>query len=233
MLYTVFPATGGTGPSGTRVKLPNNLVAFIALLLHLQCVGYPSHWLAEFLQPVLDDNLVTDVKLFDGQWPIPLSDFYRRAPRRRVRLDVLRAEMETILAFVGYGGMSIFVQRPQDFAAMPEEIGIFEAKVSWLTNSMGVLQDPSPSGEENAVHLLLYRPTHGLSPETVVTNLYSILDRQDSPPAGSLFVLTALELLDFPETKVQWRMSRVRVEKMREQEWVLVVYRSDARVPGA
>ncbi|TFK37553.1 hypothetical protein BDQ12DRAFT_724006 [Crucibulum laeve] len=49
------------GKSDTRpklVKLPNNLVAFIGLLVELRNIGYPSHWLGGFLSNNLSDSII-------------------------------------------------------------------------------------------------------------------------------------------------------------------------------
>ncbi len=41
---------------------PHNLVAFFALLLHLHRVGFPGHWLSEFLARVLGGSMVSDIE---------------------------------------------------------------------------------------------------------------------------------------------------------------------------
>ncbi|KIM72449.1 hypothetical protein PILCRDRAFT_16127, partial [Piloderma croceum F 1598] len=112
-LCTVVPGSSGLG--AFRARLPNNLVAFVELLIHLQEVGFPSHWLSDFLQSILSDSLVTNIAPYHGKWPIPVSEITRRVRSRKVRLDPWRAELETILA-TAYEGIPFMVSLPSDFA---------------------------------------------------------------------------------------------------------------------
>ena len=43
----------------TLIYAPLNLTAFFRLLIHLQQVGYPSHWLSETLVQILEDQVIT------------------------------------------------------------------------------------------------------------------------------------------------------------------------------
>ena len=67
LLYTIVPGHGGL--KSVHVSLPNNLVAFIDLLVYLDGVGFPGHWLSDFIWSVLADNLVTDIAPYLGKWP--------------------------------------------------------------------------------------------------------------------------------------------------------------------
>ena len=93
LIYTVIPGHGGSS-RGFRVRLPNNLVAFFDLVIYLHGVGFPGHWLSEFLQSILNNNLITDVAPYVGRWPIPVSDMKRRVPRRKVNLEPWLVEID-------------------------------------------------------------------------------------------------------------------------------------------
>ena len=75
LLYTIVPGHGGL--KSVHVSLPNNLVAFINLLVYLHGGGFPGHWLSDFIWSVLADNLVTDIARCLGKWPIPVLDITR------------------------------------------------------------------------------------------------------------------------------------------------------------
>lgn len=66
----------------TYVRYPNSLAAFVELLVHLHAVGYPTHWLSDFVSIMLTDALTTDVALYQGKYPCPSSEMSRRVARR-------------------------------------------------------------------------------------------------------------------------------------------------------
>ncbi|KAJ7327536.1 hypothetical protein DFH08DRAFT_940827 [Mycena albidolilacea] len=196
LLYTCVPGTPGM--QVVRVRMPNNLVAFIRLLVHLHAVGYPAHWLAEFLQTVLSDTLVTDVVPYTGTFPIPLSDLGRSVPARRVRLDPWLAELENVLV----------AGKPKG----PE---------------MGPRFVTAPV-QDNVVDILLYKPSKTLTADALARLIPSILEgRTAEPPKGVLSLLSSQESVDLPMRKVIWRLSREKARQMRKEGWVMVVYRTD------
>ncbi|KAJ7498066.1 hypothetical protein B0H11DRAFT_1998531 [Mycena galericulata] len=224
LIYTILPSS--SGQNRFRARLPNNLVAFISLLMHLRGVGYPGHWLSEFLQTVLSGRLVTDIAPYTDKWPIPVSDVNRRVPARPVRLDPWIAELEAILA-TGLQGIPFHVPLPDDFAASHTEIGTFEATVEssspWMGFMMGTMVNPMPV-EDPVVCLLLYKPS-SLSADELLAKLPSILNGAQSPQRGALCILTSQEAVAVPI--IRWRLSKARVARMREEGWVMVAYRTD------
>lgn len=81
-----------------RVYYPNNLVAFVDLLIHLHGVGFPSHWLSGFFASIIANTLASDVSPYLGILPIPSSERGRRVAPRRVNLRPWHADLENILA---------------------------------------------------------------------------------------------------------------------------------------
>ncbi|KAJ6617025.1 hypothetical protein B0H10DRAFT_1914787 [Mycena sp. CBHHK59/15] len=227
LIYTVLPSSSGTG--SFRARLPNNLVAFVSLLIHLRGVGYPAHWLADFLQAVLSGTLVTDISPYTAKWPIPVSDTARRVPARQVRLDPWCAELESILA-VAYQGIPFSVSLPADYATQYADIAMFEATVEYASDFMGTLMgtmvNPIPV-EDPIVCLLFYKPG-SLSADEMVTALPKVLDGGRFPAPGTVCVLTAQEKVDVPI--IRWRLSKARVERMREKGWVMAAYRTDVQL---
>jgi hypothetical protein len=229
LLYTCVPGTPGM--QVVRVRMPNNLVAFIRLLVHLHAVGYPAHWLAEFLQTVLSDTLVTDVVPYTGTFPIPLSDLGRSVPARRVRLDPWLAELENVLV-AGKVGLPFAVALPAEFAANPGDIAVFEAHLQPKGPEMGPRFVTAPV-QDNVVDILLYKPSKTLTADALARLIPSILEgRTAEPPKGALSLLSSQESVDLPMRKVSWRLSREKARQMRKEGWVMVVYRTDNHEAG-
>ncbi|KAJ7609070.1 hypothetical protein FB45DRAFT_945295 [Roridomyces roridus] len=229
LLYTVLPSSAQQGPF--RVRLPNNLVAFVALLMHLSSIGYPGHWLGEFLQNVLEGRLTTDIAPYAAKFPIPVSDMTRRVARRVVRLDPWVVELETILA-TGLHGITFHVSLPRkDFEVLSHtDIAMFEATVDssdpWLAMSHMMGSNPQPV-EDPVVCLLFYKTSLKLSANGVIARLPDLVNggTRGQELCGSVFVLTALEAFDVPT--VRWRISKARAARMREEGWMMVAYRAD------
>ncbi|KAJ7483585.1 hypothetical protein FB451DRAFT_1028935 [Mycena latifolia] len=224
LLYTCVPGTPNM--SAPRVRMPNNLVAFVHLLVHLHEVGYPAHWLGEFLQSVLSDSLVTDVAPYLGTFPIPLSDLVRKVPSRRVRLDPWLAEFECILA-AAQAGIPFAVPLPADFATTHDKIGVYEAVVQVNALAMGSMFAPLPV-QEPVVGILLYKPSKAFTTDALVRLIPAILEgRAAEPRMGTVYILSSQEMVDIPGRRVSWRLSKDRVRTMRDEGWAMVVYRTD------
>ncbi|KAJ6461174.1 hypothetical protein C8R47DRAFT_116012 [Mycena vitilis] len=223
LLYTCVP--GSAGMQNARVRMPNNLVAFVRLLVHLHAVGYPAHWLSEFLQPVLADELVTEVAPYLGQFPIPLSDLGRSGARRRVRLDAWLPELEGILASAATG-LPFAVSVPKGWATTHGEITVFEAVVQPKAGGYGQIQF---AVQDPVVDILLYKPSKTLSVEALARSITGIMDsgKAAEPRRGSVVLLSSQEGVDVPGRKVSWRLSRARAKVMRDEGWAMVVYRTD------
>lgn len=229
LIYTIVPGTGDL-EDRSRVRLPNNLVAFMNLLIHLHAVGFPSHWLTDIVHCIISDNLVTDITPYLGKWPIPVSDSNKRVTRRKVRLDPWLAELETIVA-TGYKGIPFALSLPSKFVHSYTEIGIFEAKITAKIYGPG--STPGLPVYDPVVSLLLYKPNQRVSgPKAMVSLIPAIFEGRTTPPAGDLFIFTTLEYFDLPLGRVQWKISRNRIQKMKADGWYLVAYRSDTKEPS-
>ena len=116
-------------PGPNRIRLANNPVAFFLLLLYLHSIGYPSHWLSEFLQSVLWNNLTTEA-VRAKELPVPLSHATAVVSARKVDLAPWVPEFEMILASTRVG-LPFYVRLPPNFATTMEEIGTYEANYRW------------------------------------------------------------------------------------------------------
>jgi hypothetical protein len=226
LIYTVIPGHGGSSRE-FRVRLPNNLVAFIDLLIYLHGVGFPGHWLSEFLQSILNNNLITDITPYVGQWPIPVSDVNRRVLRRKVNLDPWLVEMESILAVV-HTGLPFVVPLPDYSDA---DITTFESAFSFGTFSRDT-RFHEVSMENECVSLLFYKESPIASPLDLVCMLPAHLNGQRRIPSGDVFILTSQEFIDVTGLSVRWKLSKKRFGTMqRDPGWKMVIFRTDIQEP--
>ncbi|EIW51999.1 uncharacterized protein TRAVEDRAFT_136302 [Trametes versicolor FP-101664 SS1] len=177
LFNTLIP--GRTCMPPQNVRLPNNLVAFFGLLMHLNRVGYPAHWLSDFLGRVL---------------------------------------------------IAITSALPAGFSCEPEDILVWEAKVTATLPFSTFMGYGSQSPYEPVTRLLFYKPSVDV-PGTLIGGMRRIFEGTASPPPGTFFVLTAQELVQY-DTRIRFRLSKRRVERMHVEKWSMVAYRQDTGQQG-
>lgn len=212
----------------TYVRYPNSLAAFVELLVHLHAVGYPTHWLSDFVSIMLTDTLTTDIALYQGKYPCSSSEMTRRVARRKVCLDPWLVDLENILA-TSYEAIPFPFAAP-GFATSSNEIGLYETTLDRLSLHPSTITGRRPP-DIAVVSLMFYKPG-SFSDEYLVTNLPQILEGKKLVVQGELFVLTCVERFSVWDRVVRWRMSKKRVRKMKMQKWVMVSYRFDANEIG-
>ncbi|KAK0437373.1 hypothetical protein EV421DRAFT_1828683 [Armillaria borealis] len=213
-LYTIRP--GYSLPTPYLVHYPNNLVVFVDLLLHLHRVGFPAHWLADFLGRVLSNDLVTDIAPYLGAFPIPLEERTRRVSMRRINLDPWCMELKTVLA-EGYEALPFPV-----LLSSPCDIGVFEVSVPTEVY-------PRPSNLD-VMALVFYNPKVSM----VEDLLSSIDDILEGTRVAPLHILAAALAIDLRRNGViKWRMSRESVRSMKREGWVFAVFSTDHYRPAA
>ncbi|KAI0719793.1 hypothetical protein C8T65DRAFT_736352 [Cerioporus squamosus] len=218
--FNIFlPARSKLPPS--KVHAPHNLVAFFGLLLYLHRVGYPSHWLSDFLSRVLSGSMLSDVAPYLGVYPIPSRSALDACNRTGSKpLSLPRTTRYPSPSPAHYLTTSVTVHNPSDIA-------IWEAHVRpaehYLTE---VMFDPAISPYDPRTHLLFFR-SDVIRARDLIGSLPHILEGKASPAPGSFFILTAQEHVQY-ETTVRFRLSRRRMEKMRKQQWSsMVAYQND------
>ncbi|KAI0366581.1 hypothetical protein BV20DRAFT_1124210 [Pilatotrama ljubarskyi] len=201
VLFNTF-ITGHSQLPPNNVRLPHNIVAFFGLLMHLHRVGFPAHWLSDFLARVLSGRMTSDIAPYHGEWPIPVQDLKRRVQPRTVRTDAWLVEFENMIATEYYAiPFAIATALPADFSRDPDDIQMYEAQLTaTLPFSMTwnvFLGYASPL--EPTSRLLFYRPS---------------------------MVIPSEELLQY-QSRVRFRVSRRRVQRMMAEKWCMLVYRND------
>ena len=229
-----------------RVRSPNNMVAFVNLLVYLCDLGFPAHWISDYVQNMLADKVVTRAIPARGL-PIPVSDVHssQQGVDRKLGLGPWIVELETVLASVRKG-LPFFVSlTTDDGIVVPselEDIGKFEAKVRSLKELRLMQHVFSPF--DPVANLLFWKPSpsSGRNEQALRKEGEKIIEQEvdgvlsgggqpSSKWRGSFFVLTAQESVD-QDKSVSWRMAKERVERMRKEGWVMMVVTSDFRVAG-
>ncbi|KAF9526017.1 hypothetical protein CPB83DRAFT_896481 [Crepidotus variabilis] len=225
-LWLIYPGKPKHRPF--LIMISFNLAAFTQLLVELNHIGYPSHWLADFLQSILHDTLQTNHTIYTGELPRPVSDLNKITRLHQVRLDPWQAELETILASTRHA-LPFALLLPEQFASTPQDIGLFKAEPNpnmVFSNSSGLAQsDP-------VVYLLFYKSGADFNGEGIDDflgkTLPTLLDgNAKKPEPGSIHIITSVGSVDLKIPEVRWRMSKARVEKMKQEKWSLVVWRTD------
>ena len=218
---------GHSTPAPTNIRLPHNLVAFFGLLMHLHRVGYPGHWLSDFMSRVLSGQMLSDIPPFDGVYPIPVSHRNRRVQARRVRTDPWLVDFENIIA-TAYHAIPFVISGalPTNFSRDPDDIVVWEASVQadhFALHRFGNFTGHSP--HDPRTHLLFYR-SDVASADEITGSVRSIFEGKPTPAPGTFFILTAQEYVQF-ETCIRFKLSKTRVKKMKQEKWSMVAYRND------
>ena len=237
LVNTLSP--GMPHPGTVRVKAPNNLVAFVNLLVHLWDIGFPAHWISEYVQNILADRVVTGA-IPPKALPIPVGD--GQGADRKLGLGPWIAELESVLASVRKG-LPFFVSLPSGnkivVASELEEIGKFEVKVTTFPELLLMQHIFCPS--DLVANLLFWKPSGKNYRELKKEGEKIIKEEADgvlssggqmsSKWNGRFLVLTSQESVS-QDRSVSWRMARRRVERMRREGWVMMVITSDFRIAG-
>ncbi len=239
LLFNTF-IPGFLQPPPCNVRLPHNLVAFFGILMYLHRMGYPGHWLSDFLARILTGSMVSDIPPFTNQYPIPPRERDDRVSARTVRTDPWLVEFETIIATAYYAiPFPIASALPADFSHDPDDIVLWETPVEpWKSYSVSHGFHNNPY--EPRAQLLFYRSDKLKATDIIWDSdmdgrpwegMENIFEGKSSPAPGTFFTLTAPEDVMYLE-RLQFRMSRKRVERMRKEKWSVVAYRNDSGMQG-
>ena len=69
------------------------------------------------------------------------------------------------------------------------------------------------------------------SASTLIDDVQKIFEGKTEPPPGTFFIFTAQEYVQY-QTKIRFKLSKRRVERMRAEKWSMVVYRNDTGEQG-
>ncbi len=218
-----------------KVEMPNNLGAFIHVLTRLRRVGFPPHWIGDFMQSVVSDNLVTAQKPYQDRLPIPIPKQTKPEKARRVHLDGWHAGLQVLIAATR-DALPFPLSLPANFPSLADI-----ATYSTTVTRIDLTRDPrntewgqSMSPFSHGVGALFFRG-RGQVGNNLPQMLFGLLEGM--PVAAGLAdpcvqVVLGLEHVDLALGKVSWKMSRAWHARMVRESWVMMLFRVDLRVPG-
>ncbi|GAW05069.1 hypothetical protein LENED_006903 [Lentinula edodes] len=233
LVYTLAPPQSRM--EAFRVMYPNNLVPFLNILLHLQTVGFPSHWLSEFLHDVLHDRLMSTATPYSGTMPTPIIEAKRVVQRRKLFLDPWKVDWENMLS-IAHEALPFPIHVAHDSTSdeicitSQDEIGHYQATVGpsgWCfpTQMMRLNTD-------QCAVLIFIGPKAQYGADWLAKNMAEVLEGW-ATRKGDVYVLTVVDEMNMGSSKISWRMRRSRADKMKKEKWTMVPIRFDAREAAA
>ncbi|TFK37607.1 hypothetical protein BDQ12DRAFT_684969 [Crucibulum laeve] len=199
------------GPS-TELCLtsPNNLAAFFRLVIWLQEIGLPAHWLSVFVQDIARANL-TITKPLD-------TLLYQEVTGNKFSIFVWYADIQATL-------LAILPALPFEIEMLPDS-PVLEDICIYRVNTAIAIDNSDEPPFCKTVCLLLYRCTT-VKPEKTVATEDFFRDYKKRMSSCSIQVMLSTEGVDIPNGMVSWRMARQWYEMMKAQEWSMVALRTD------
>lgn len=212
-----------------RIDEPGTLAYFFHFLFYLvQNAGCPAHWVAEILQNIIDDKLMTDVIPYAGMLPVqPAAKSVKRASARKVNLKPWRAELETILLSIK-PSIPFSVILPEELASLTyEDLGTYTAPIaSTVENRFDISPFVKTAG------LVFYQPSVSESEiGRVISRVADLLDNAKGA-LPQVQLLSMQEGLDVRSGVVSWRMGKGWYERIIREGWKMMVYVSNQGVAG-
>ncbi|KAF6758074.1 hypothetical protein DFP72DRAFT_889855 [Ephemerocybe angulata] len=211
-----------------RIDEPGTLAYFFHFLLYLvHQAGCPPHWIAEIIQSVIDDNLVTDIVPYTGMLPISskTNAGLIGPAARKVNLKPWRAEIEAILLSIR-PIIPFALTFPPELASLThEDVRVYTTPIS---STVEHRMDVSPFVK--TAGLIFYGPQVPSSAiNKTISNVVGLLDDAKGMPDVQL--MSMQETLDLRNGVVSWRMSKAWYEKMVKEDWKMMVYVSNQALP--
>ncbi|KAF8962201.1 hypothetical protein BDZ97DRAFT_1130396 [Flammula alnicola] len=214
-----------------RIELPNNLTAFFQVLIHLHRVGFPAHWLGDFVQYIVSDNLVTDATPYLGLLPVPPNEPRKRKVARKVNLRVWQANIEVILASV-QSALPFAVSLPQDYPTL-QDIQTYKARVKPRDFSRDPLRGPLSSPFIRSIGLLFYAPNPTFDAEQLASRISRLLEGDPDLRTMQVQIMLSQESVNLRTGEISWKMNQQWYKKMQREQWKMVVYRTDMSHPAS
>ncbi|KAF9558523.1 hypothetical protein CPC08DRAFT_763920 [Agrocybe pediades] len=234
LLCTLCPGQAQRQPN--RIDHPNNMNAFLQVLVHLHRAGFPPHWISDFFNSVVSNTLTTRALPYVGPTPIPMSQSTNWKPTSRtVNLEPWQAELEVILALTA-PALPFAISLPEEFAALGD-IQTFKVKAEPIPHDMQAslyVCGPLLEGYIKALALMFYKPKASTASgevkakdeaDRLVRNIASMFEGKRDTEVQ--FVLALEPGGDPRKGEISWKMSRRWFEKMKSGGWSMVVYRTD------
>ncbi|KZV67569.1 hypothetical protein PENSPDRAFT_688005 [Peniophora sp. CONT] len=213
------------GSNGIRHTM--NLNAFVALLLHLSELGYPSHWLSDYTNSLLSNQHMSTVELYAGPLPIPAAYSSRRVPNRQLWLAPWVTELSTILSLA-----APIIPFPIRDISYTDAIALFEADPQIDYPALNGLYSVGRQSTAPNIHFMILHPELLPQHRQLILDVRRILDGSGSHPAAEkLAIITSPDVVSTSDSLAQWRLRVKDYARMKEEGWSLVMYRFDTNAP--
>ncbi|KAH6913713.1 hypothetical protein BKA70DRAFT_1181424 [Coprinopsis sp. MPI-PUGE-AT-0042] len=230
LLQIVKPSR--TPETPCRVDQPNNLAAFVHLLIYLhQHIGVPAHWMTEYLSMIINNKLDTTAIYHRGLLPITVAHEKRRLViPRRVNLlpwlEDLRLAISNLDALIPF---PLPIDTPDDYILRENDLVTLEASVGphrYLFD-YDIAGSPFIATLGMAFYKLLPRqrsnPDYAIESIVQHDGIVNLLESVASSTAsefGQIHIsMTALSSEILQKNRISWRTSRVLYRKMVDQGW--------------
>ncbi|KAF5319697.1 hypothetical protein D9619_008661 [Psilocybe cf. subviscida] len=207
----------------TRVPMPANLGMFFHLLVHLCRVGFPAHWIGDFVQALVSNTLLTDARPYVGQLPITSEYIQQKNPVIKVNLSPWRANLEVIVASTK-ASLPFAVSLPPEFPTFAD-IFLYSARI---TPALLMPWMDTFSEFTNTLGMILYKPHGAVNGDSIAWSIAHIIDGRSTIKGAEAQIILSLEQVNIAKGEVSWRMSKQWYDKMRSEVWTMVIYRDDS-----
>lgn len=215
---------------GFIVLMSSTLRTFIDLLIHAKKLGYPSHWISDFLERIVEDKLESQHRPHSSSLPMPVSHIAQIQPRRKMQLSPWMADIEVVVVTAA-ASLPFAVRLPRHFPRL-DEIGTFYAEVGNIVGADG----RDFAGYARAPALAILFIAKGLTPDESAVRSRSVMFSDDADAGGKRQFLLSVTKLDVDRDtargKVSWPMCVAHVDKMKAEGWSLCLWRTDSAVAG-
>lgn len=217
-------------PQPTRrpgIFMPSTLATFMRLLIHTNEIGYPSHWLSEVVERIINDRLTSEHRPYPTS-PIPATELTRFHPAHKVQLSPWMADIEIVVA-TAYPAFPFSVRVPRGFPTIAD-LGIFQAPISNLQGVDGSEHYCIP--RHPVLAILFVAP--GMTPHEATVCSRSILFSDQASPGDQRQIMLSIHKIDVDTTTgagtLSWKMHIPRFETMKSKGWSLCLWCVDFSV---
>lgn len=147
LLKTILPVNRSEHHLYNLILSPMNTTIIFRMLIHLRHLGYPSHWLSDFLAQILSNNVVTSARP-PKTCPLDIAESTRDNPMMRLSIAPFVPELTSLsLIFQPFLPFTVVT------SSLPSPSAVCEYHLSVLDNAGGL---PIPSNERQVWILVFH-----------------------------------------------------------------------------
>ncbi|KAF7341111.1 hypothetical protein MVEN_01845300 [Mycena venus] len=200
-----------------QILMPTTLRTFVQLLIRAVEIGYPSSWIADFLNSLLCDTLHSSWRPYPTA-PMAADTISKQYPCTKLQLSPWMADIEVVVASaVPILPRGLPLSECLDMA----ETRVFQATLNNVSTRQSYQQNPG---------LALVFCTPGFRPERGAFTTHQVLlsPKATGNTVQILYSILACDIDLYTKIgTVSWRMTLARFEHMKRDGWVLYLWQAD------